>query len=190
MGLNPSCNLDEGLKGFPVLGDPPFRTSLKAKAVQELIDVGLPRGSTTVTTKEVEVYQEDSKAAKLARAGISIPSANAESATEWIEVHKVEGKAFGWTFFRAWYYWVCEAKDSKTVLPKTVAEKLNAEHFCDVRVGGFAGGQNVTGPVGSYHVDTPVGLAALVAVLKQRHEEREAKRDREFKEKYGCKRRP
>lgn len=185
MGLNPSCNLDEGLKGFPVLGDPPFRSDARDAALKELMDVGLPRGSTTVTTKEVEVYKEGSKAEQLGRAGIYIPSAAAESETEWVEVHQVKGKAFGWTFFRAWYYWVCEAEDSKTVLPKTVAEKLNAEHRRDVRVTGYAGGQDVDGPVGLYHVDTPVGLAALVAVLQQRHEEREAKRRREFEEKYG-----
>lgn len=183
MGLNPSCNLDKGLKGFPNLGDPPFPSERKDIALAELLEAGLPRGSSSFTTKEIEIYKPDSEAGKLARSGISFPGACARSETMWITVHGVEAAAFGWKFRRAWYYWVVSTE--RHPVPLALATKLNDQHGAYVRTDGYAGGKIPKGDVDSYHVDTPAGLKVLVEVLKQEHDRREAEREAEYQRKYG-----
>lgn len=185
MGLNPSCNLKEGLKGFKNLGDPPFTAVPKNWALMELLEAGTPRGAAEYTTKEVEVYEPGSEADKMSRSGIWMPGMAKDSPTIWIEVHQVSAKAFGWTFRRAWYYWVCSAETHGYGLPEAAAKQLNEEHRLDVRVDGYASGQEVHGEVDSYHVDTPDGLKALVEVLKQNYEIKEALYRKERDARYG-----
>jgi len=167
----PSNILDKGLKGFPTLGDPPFPTECKDKALKELVDVGIPRGCTEFTTKEIEVFEPGSEMVKFGRIGIYTPHVVAQSKTVWKEVHKVKAYAFKWNFYRAWYYWVCFANPNwgDAVIPEEIARELNGSFGKEIRVEGFAGGQDVHGPVTSYHVDTPRGLAVLVSMLKHRN---------------------
>lgn len=73
----------------------------------------------------------------------------------------------GWTFERAWRYWIAEGPG----LPLEVAERLYQDLGSEVRVGG-----DCTGPsprstyhgfgVPLYHIDTPRGLKALADALK------------------------
>jgi len=168
MGLNPSNRLEEGLKGFPTLGDSPFSAECKDMAVAELRTAGFPRGSVILTTRECHLDRPDSQAAKMAQMGIRIPCAEKESEKEWVWQFHVDAKLYGWKFYRAWYYWVAVAGDSDYHVPRDTAEKFNQEFRCEARVDGFAGGQDVSGPVDSYHVDTPRGLEALVELLKLR----------------------
>ena len=181
--LNPSCNLDEGLKGFPNLGDPPFPSACKDVALAELLEAGVPRGAAVFTTKQVEVYKPDSEAAKLGRCGITSPDACARSETMWTEVHTVTADAFGWEFHRNWYYWVCTTKHAP--LPLSSASKLFASHGTVVRTNGSCTCPAPSSYVYDYHVDTPVGLKALVAALKREHETREAEHRAEMERRYG-----
>ena len=162
MGLNPSNNLDEGLVGFPNLGDPPFCTTRKNTALIELLEAGLPRGCAVFTTQEKEVYK---------------PGMEQDSETMWIDVHKVTAAAWGWKFFRNWYYWVCSA-DNGCEVPESAARALNLEHSRDVRVDGYSGGKEPDGDVSCYHVDTPRGLKVLVSLLKRLYEEQEAEHEK------------
>lgn len=173
--MNPSCNLGDGRVGFANLGDPPFGGDAMRAALAELSAAGLPRGSASFTTREIEVYKPDSEAAQLASAGISMPSASARSEKMWIEVHDVTAAAYGWRLRRCWYYWSCATYDHP--LPLAVAARLNADCGSVVRVDGYAGGRSPREDVDSYHVDTPAGLAALVAALKQEHDRRAAERE-------------
>lgn len=80
----------------------------------------------------------------------------------------VIGMLHGWTFRRAWYYWMCEGPG----IPMTEAEKLHAEYGKEVRVNGDC---TCSSPremfkglaCGSYHVDTPRGLKALADMIKE-----------------------
>ena len=167
--MSPNRNLEEGRKGFPVVGDAPFGKNGRDFALAELRVAGFPRGSDRVTVQEAEVYVEGSEAAKLAKMGIHIGTVCEKSETEWINVYTVKAELYGWTFYRAWYYWVAEAKGKGSAVPKTFAQKLNEDknNREEIRVEGYAGGQDVTKPVECYHVDTPRGLSELVKLLKK-----------------------
>lgn len=168
----PSNVLDEGLKGFPTLGDPPFPAKCKDMAVAELRDAGFPRGSEKITMQEVEMYKEGSEAARIAASGIHFPGMGKDSDIEWVTVYCVEAALHGWKFRRAWYYWVAYTEDSSHAIPEEVAEELNKTFRKEVRVEGFAGGQNVRGNVAAYHIDTPRGFAELIRLLEKRRSER------------------
>ncbi|MND11687.1 hypothetical protein D3C87_465810 [compost metagenome] len=83
-------------------------------------------------------------------------------------VTSVLGELHGWTFKRAWYYWVAEGPgiDVKNAM------KLHKRFGSEVRVKGDAGcmdplqAYNGLG-CGYYHVDTPEGLKALADTLKK-----------------------
>jgi hypothetical protein len=182
MGLNPSNRLDKDLKGFPTLGDAPFPEGCKNEAVAELRAAGFPRGSETLTMREKQVYKEGSDPDKMARCGIHMPGMAKPDDIEWASLYSVKAELYGWKFSRAWYYWVCRSDwGSEYDIPETVAEELNKEFRREIRVTGYAGGTDVRGPVDSYHVDTPRGLAKLIEILKER---KEAIREEERK-KYG-----
>lgn len=77
-----------------------------------------------------------------------------------------DGSGIGWTFKRAWYYWVCSGPG----IPPDDANKLHETHGQQVRVDGHCGCPSPEEwckgfAVGLYHVDTPEGLAALVKTL-------------------------
>jgi hypothetical protein len=182
MSLNPSNKLDKGLKGFPTLGDPPFEAECKDQAVAELRDAGFPRGTETVTMREVQAYSKDSEAHRLACSGIHIPGMAKPEDIEWVTVYDVEAKLYGWTFSRAWYYWRAKSDYFDRHIPEDVAKELNKTFRREIRVEGYGGGTDVTRPVSGYHIDTPRGLAKLVKLLKQQDEElkqlREAAREK------------
>ena len=86
----------------------------------------------------------------------------------------ITGMLAGWKFTRAWYYWVARCENSG--LPLDVATAFNAHHGSDVRCDGYAGGSPVAmhwrhswQRADAYHIDTPEGLAAFVALLKEQH---------------------
>ena len=79
----------------------------------------------------------------------------------------------GWTFKRAWYYWVAKAGEG-VALPFEIAEELHEQHGQAVRVSGHCG---CPAPrewykepwhmgVPLYHVDSQDGLNALACAIK------------------------
>jgi hypothetical protein len=180
MALNPSNRLDVGFKGYPTRGDPPFIEKCKDQATAELRDAGLPRGSETLTLCEREVYKQDSDAHKMASAGIHMPGMATPDDMEWVWLYSVEAKAYGYKFDRAWYYWIVRTKSKEHYIPQSAAEEFNEKFGKEVRVDGFAGGQDVRGDVSGYHVDTVRGLAALVEMLKKHDADIDAKHREEW----------
>jgi len=83
----------------------------------------------------------------------------------------------GWTFRRAWYYWVAETKTSPLLFK--YADKLHEKYGKDVRVAGNCG---CPAPrewfdkpyhigVNFYHVDSQLGLLKLAEAIKQQTKE-------------------
>ncbi len=163
MGLCPSNDVSGG---FPTLGDPPFGEAEHDLALAEL--AGLPRGSTIVTSREREVLKRGSERYKLAQVGITVGGLKKNvDDTEWVKLYTVEASAWGWRFHRAWYYWIAVAENQRYFVPADTAMVLHERWGSVVRTDGFAGGKVPDGPVDSYHIDTPDGLAALIEVLKE-----------------------
>ena len=85
----------------------------------------------------------------------------------------VYGELCGWTFKRAWYYWVAYGNP----IPVDVARNMNVEWREDIRVDGYAGGTDVdwrkSNDVGvsCYHIDTQEGLNHLASVIRSVFEE-------------------
>jgi len=85
------------------------------------------------------------------------------------EVHTIiVGSLHGWSFDRAWYYWICKGPGIEV----EVAEKLHAEFGQEVRVAGHCGCPSPREwykglACGSYHVDTQRGLKALADTIKE-----------------------
>jgi hypothetical protein len=81
----------------------------------------------------------------------------------------IMGSLHGWTFKRAWRYWVCEGPGIDVV----TAERLHATHGEEVRVDGHP---QCPSPrewlkglaCGLYHVDTQIGLNALADTIRGR----------------------
>lgn len=88
----------------------------------------------------------------------------------------VFGELHGWSFKRAWYYWVAQGPG----IDVETAEKLHAEFGKVVRVDGDCSSPSPRERFkgfgcGSYHVDTPEGLKALADVIKSVVERSQAK---------------
>lgn len=81
--------------------------------------------------------------------------------------YHVSGKLHGWTFRRAWMYWVAEGGP----LSLAAAERLYADPCGkdDVRVGGHCGCPAPTGAVDCYHVDSVLGLRLLADMIREMH---------------------
>ncbi|MFA5071161.1 MAG: hypothetical protein WC511_02210 [Candidatus Pacearchaeota archaeon] len=79
----------------------------------------------------------------------------------------IQGALQFWSFTRNWYYWV--ASTTNGGIPYQYAKDFNSVWGSEVRVDGFAGGQNVTNPMGVslYHIDTEKGLKAFVGLIRQ-----------------------
>ena len=80
----------------------------------------------------------------------------------------VRGILHGWSFFRAWYYWVAKGPG----IPPKYADELHKKHGEEVRVSGHCGCPSpkewLKGfAVGCYHVDTQLGLCALADTIRQ-----------------------
>ena len=91
----------------------------------------------------------------------------------------VRGALHGWTFLRAWEYWVAEGPG----IPVEAAEELHRTHGKEARVDGDAGCPSPRAVFhglgcGMYHIDTPEGLKALADTIKvvvKRSDRQEAK---------------
>jgi hypothetical protein len=80
----------------------------------------------------------------------------------------VIGSLHGWSFERAWYYWVAKGPG----IELEAAEKLHATHGRSVRVDGHCGcpspGEWFKGlACGAYHVDDQEGLNALADTIRE-----------------------
>ena len=153
-------------RSFQILGDPPFREELVKIARIEILSA-LPEAEFCNEVSIRELYKPNSIPSELAGIGICIPALTKESDLEMVRVSTVKAKAFEWTFSRKWRYWVCFSQTCP--LPMEEAQKLNETWGNQVRVNGYAGGQNVEGDIGLYHVDTWVGLALLAAGIRYQH---------------------
>ena len=105
--------------------------------------------------------------AELYRAGINAEKHN------WLRTGSGEvktsviGTLHGWSFTRAWYYWVCEGPG----IEGDIAEKLFNSHGKTVRTGGYYAYSNPRdyykgSACGLYHVDDDEGLKALTDTIK------------------------
>lgn len=81
---------------------------------------------------------------------------------------RVEGDLQPWSFKRAWRYWVARGSG----IPPDAATELHETHGTEVRVAGHCGCPSPREwfkgfAVDLYHVDTPEGLRALVALIRK-----------------------
>jgi len=169
MGLNPSCNSVKG-RAFPVVGDGPWDDTAARIIEAELDALGIPHQRTDQRT--VKELLPGSWEYELARAGINVIG-GPPPPTRDVEVCRVEGALLGFTFRRAWYYWMVSG-----MMPLEVARRLwdDPEGKRSVRVGGHCGcpspdeygAYNVDGKmvVLGYHVDTVDGLRLLVEAIR------------------------
>jgi len=79
---------------------------------------------------------------------------------------KVIGSLCGWTFERAWTYWIAKGPG----LPVEIADRLHETYGREVRVDGHCGAPSPREwfhgfGVGHYHVDSQAGLGALAKAL-------------------------
>jgi hypothetical protein len=106
---------------------------------------------------------------ELGQAGITIclrPEADRKAGGEPRSI--VWGRLCGWTFTRAWYYWIAKGPPG---IPVEDAEALHAKHGTSVRVDGHCGCPSPTEwcegrPVELYHVDNQEGLNALAELIR------------------------
>lgn len=80
----------------------------------------------------------------------------------------IMGDLHGWTFERAWYYWVAKGPG----IDVETAERLHAAHGNAVRVDGHCGCPSPREwfkgfACGHYHVDSQEGLNALANTLRE-----------------------
>lgn len=107
-------------------------------------------------------------AAELETAGIHVHWLPEFMRTKRGEVQTiVMGDLHGWTFERAWYYWVAKGPG----IDVETAERLHAEHGQAVRVDGHCGCPSPREwfrglACGHYHVDSQEGLNALAATIR------------------------
>lgn len=110
---------------------------------------------------------DDILRAELEAAGIVVEQNDLFRSTSG-EVHtSIVGTLHGWTFRRAWYYWVCEGPGIEVA----AAERLHAEHGQTARVAGHCGCPSPREwfkglACGLYHVDDAPGLRALADTIK------------------------
>lgn len=146
---------------FPNLGDPPFNES-NLKIAQEEILAVFPNVKFDIKSEEHSVYKPGTKAHKLAKCGVFIPVEPEDTIVQTFYDFTVE--AYNWEFSRSWRYWC--ARTNSNPIPEDLAKALNDNFGAYIRVDGFAGGTNVTGPVYSYHIDTSGGLLDLSNIIK------------------------
>lgn len=111
---------------------------------------------------------DDVLAAELAAAGITVEKHEFLRRRNREVKTAVIGSLHGWSFERAWYYWVATGPG----IELEAAEKLHAAHGRSVRVDGHCGcpspGEWFKGlACGSYHVDDQEGLNALADTIRE-----------------------
>lgn len=105
--------------------------------------------------------------AELTAAGIRVNSLEALRNGNGEVKTAVLGDLHGWTFKRAWYYWVCKGPGIEV----GAAEQLHAQHGSTVRVDGHCGCPSPREwfkglACGHYHVDDVEGLKALADTIR------------------------
>lgn len=80
----------------------------------------------------------------------------------------IMGGLAGWSFERAWYYWIAKGPG----IPPEHADKLHEKYGKEVRVDGHCGCPSPKEwfkgfSVGHYHVDTQEGLCALADTIRE-----------------------
>jgi len=113
------------------------------------------------TSKADATCTEELKAAGIEVLTLPIPCSGE------VQTHII-GSVGPWAFRRAWRYWVATGPG----IPQAIATNLHEKHGKVVRVDGHCGcpsPQKQYGgfSVGLYHVDTPDGLHALAAVIRE-----------------------
>ena len=109
---------------------------------------------------------DDVLEAELRAAGIAICKHRVFRESSGEVKTSVIGELYGWTFKRAWTYWVAEGPG----IELEAAERLHLTHGNSVRVDGHCGcpspGEWFNGlACGSYHIDNADGLRALAKTL-------------------------
>jgi hypothetical protein len=104
---------------------------------------------------------------ELIAAGIKVNNFEALRAGSGEVKTAILGDLHGWTFKRAWYYWVCKGPGIEV----EAAERLHAKHGNTVRVNGHCGCPSPKEwfkglACGSYHVDDAEGLKALADTIR------------------------
>ena len=114
-------------------------------------------------TCDIDIRQE------LEAAGITVKTVERPRRSE--VPYTLVGELGGWSFQRAWYYWIANAPEGKGI-PENSAEELNRDWRKEVRVVGFAGGTDVQkwlsshGTIDKYHIDTQEGLNAFADLVR------------------------
>ena len=110
---------------------------------------------------------DDVLAAELKAAGINVEKYEFFRSRNTEVKSAIMGSLHGWTFERAWYYWVCKGPGIEV----EAAERLHKAIGQEVRVDGHCGCPSPREwfhglACGHYHVDTPAGLKALADTIK------------------------
>lgn len=110
---------------------------------------------------------DDAIAAELEGAGIEVYRLELLRKTSGEVKTAVRGGLHGWSFTRAWRYWIAEGPG----IELAAADILHAAHPSTVRVNGHCGcpsprEQNLGLAIGSYHVDSQAGLKGLADTIK------------------------
>ena len=112
---------------------------------------------------------DDAIAIELKTAGITVEYMPEITRRQHAEMRTIViGDLHGWTFERAWYYWICSGPGIEV----EAAEKLHATHGQSVRVAGHCGCPSPREwyeglACGLYHVDNQEGLNALAATIRE-----------------------
>ena len=87
---------------------------------------------------------------------------------EYKGLYSIKASAYGWEFWRTYYYWVAETRRFPLSIP--AARKLNESYSTLARINGLAGGDNaedIIEPISLYHCDTPESLQALIEAIRE-----------------------
>jgi hypothetical protein len=129
------------------LGDGPFRGKMGRDII--LSELRLARVvNITVEENEVDVLDRNCSAAKVPQ-GIIIPGLEERFHKE--TMYRVEGKLYGWTLSRAWYYWAASCERLEDEVGEKDAMILYERFKQDLRVDGHCGCPPPTGNHLHYH---------------------------------------
>lgn len=113
--------------------------------------------------------KDDEIAAELEKAGIEVYRSELlkERSTKEVKT-SVIGSLYGWSFERAWYYWVAKGPG----IPPQYADNLHMYFGEVVRVDGHCGCPSPKEwykgfAVSHYHIDTQEGLNALAETIRK-----------------------
>ena len=123
MSMNPSCNNVQG-ELLPRLGDQPFSAEALEIAKAEILGV-LSEAKLDIQVSTRKEFKKGSQGYQLARMGVSVYYEGQERDLEEVRVYGLKAKCHGWSFYRAWYYWICTTENQP--IDKAAATELNKE---------------------------------------------------------------